>query len=144
MHGHMARSSGTSQRWPGMMLLIAVWGSLAASASAALPSKATGHERGPETGEDGWVPPKRSTKNDIFKKWLGTWTCEGTAEGPQGTKTKYGVTWKWASVLGGRWYSAVYSRPRQGRVVAFEANVTVGYDRADKQYLLSSFDGFGG
>jgi hypothetical protein len=83
-------------------------------------------------------------ENDIFRKWLGTWTCEGTADGPQGTKTKYQVTWKWTSVLDGQWYAAVYARPRQGKVVAYQANITAGYDRADKKYLFASFDGFGG
>ena len=119
--------------------------SLVATLNAPAASIASDQAEGSrEAGDADWIPPKPPGESEIFQRWLGTWICEGTAEGPQGTKTKYNVTWKWTSVLGSQWYSAVYTRPRQGKVVALEANITVGYDRAEKKYLFTSFDGFGG
>ena len=145
MNKHFVWSRAGSPVWRAMALLVAMWGSMAVSANAAVPSTASnGSDLGRESGDGDWVPPKRSTENDIFEKWLGTWKCEGSAVGPHGTTTKYKVTWKWTSLLGGRWYSAAYARPRQGKVVAYKANITAGYDRTDKTYLLTSFDTFGG
>jgi hypothetical protein len=90
------------------------------------------------------APPKPAPENDMFKKSSGTWTCEGTAKGPEGPEAKYKATWTIKSTLGGHWYSVVYKRSKMGPMPSFEGNATIGYNVADKKYWFVGFDTLGG
>jgi hypothetical protein len=88
--------------------------------------------------------PKPAAENDMFKKLIGTWRCDGTGKGPDGSEMKFKTTWAWKSVLGGHWYTIVYKRAKAGPMPAFEGNATVGYNSADKKYAFIGFDSAGG
>jgi hypothetical protein len=89
-------------------------------------------------------PPKPAPENDVIKRSAGTWTCEGTAKGPDGNEMKYKSTWNVKSVLGGHWHSIVYKRAKSGPMPAFEGNATVGYNTAEKKYWFVGVDNMGG
>jgi hypothetical protein len=90
------------------------------------------------------APSKPAPENDVIKKSVGTWKCEGTAKGPDGADMKYKSSWTVKSILGGHWYGIVYKRSKMGPMSAFEGNATVGYDAADKRYWLVGVDSSGG
>ena len=90
------------------------------------------------------MPSKPAPENDIFKKSVGTWSCEGTAKGPEGQEMKYKSTWTVKSVLGGHWHSIVYKRSKMGPMPPFEGNATVGYNVVEKKYVFIGFDSAGG
>ena len=87
--------------------------------------------------------PKPAPENEVIKKSVGTWTCAGTAKGPDGQEIKYKSSWTIKSVLGGHWYAVVYKRSKMGPMPAFEGNATVGYNVADKKYWFVGVDTFG-
>jgi hypothetical protein len=87
---------------------------------------------------------KPAPENDIFKKSIGTWSCEGSGKGPDGAEMKYKSTWNIKSALGGHWHTIVYKRSKMGPMPPFEGNATVGYDTAAKKYLFIGFDNRGG
>ncbi len=89
-------------------------------------------------------PPKPAPENDMYKKWTGTWSCEGLGKGPDGKDMKHKSTWTWKSVLGGHWYTVVYKRAKSGPMPAFEGNATMGYNGADKKYTFIGFDNMAG
>ncbi len=89
-------------------------------------------------------PPKPAPENDMYKKWTGTWSCEGTGKGPDGKEMKHKSTWAWKSVLGGHWYTVVYKRAKSGPMPPFEGNATMGYDGIDKKYSFVGVDNMGG
>jgi hypothetical protein len=88
--------------------------------------------------------PKPAPENDMFKKWSGTWRCDGTGKGPDGKEMKFKTTWTWKSALGGHWYTVVYKRAKAGPIPAFEGNGLAGYDGVDKKYSFAGFDNMGG
>jgi hypothetical protein len=88
--------------------------------------------------------PKPAPENDVIKKGTGTWTCEGTAKGPDGKEMKYKSTWTVKATLGGHWYTIVYKRSKMGPLPPFEGNATVGYNVAEKKYTFVGFDSLGG
>jgi hypothetical protein len=88
--------------------------------------------------------PKPPAENDMFKKSSGTWTCEGTAKGPEGPEMKYKSTWTIKSILGGQWYSIVYKRAKSGPMPAFEGDANIGYNVAEKKYWMVGVDSLGG
>jgi nucleoid-associated protein YgaU len=87
--------------------------------------------------------PKPAPENDMFKKSSGTWNCEGSAKGPDGSEMKFKSSWTIKSILGGHWYSVVYKRSKMGPLPAFEGNGTIGYSQVDKKYWFVGFDTFG-
>jgi hypothetical protein len=89
-------------------------------------------------------PPKPAAENDMFKKVVGTWSCEGAAKGPDGKDMKSKTTWTWKSVLGGHWYTVVYKRAKSGPMSAFEGNATMGFNVAEKKYSFVGVDNMGG
>jgi hypothetical protein len=88
-------------------------------------------------------PPKVAPENDIIKKSVGNWSCEGSAKGPEGPEVKYKSTWTVKSSLGGHWYTIVYKRTKMGPMPAFEGNATIGWSAADKKYWFVGFDSYG-
>jgi Protein of unknown function (DUF1579) len=88
--------------------------------------------------------PKPPPENDVIKKSVGTWKCEGTAKGPDGAEMKYKSTWTVKPALGGHWYTIVYKRSKMGPMPAFEGNAFVGYKTVDKKYVFVGFDSLGG
>lgn len=89
-------------------------------------------------------PPPPAPENDIIKKSVGTWTCEGSVKGPDGTEHKFKSGWTVKSILGGHWYSVVYKRAKMGPMPAFQGNATVGYNTAEKKYWFVGVDDMGG
>jgi hypothetical protein len=85
--------------------------------------------------------PKPAPENDVIKKSVGNWSCEGTAKGPE---SKYKSTWSVKSILGGHWYGITYKRAKAGPMPAFEGNATIGYSVADKKYWFVGVDNMGG
>jgi hypothetical protein len=90
------------------------------------------------------APPKPAPENDVIKKSVGTWTCEGAVKMGDNPEAKYKSSWTVKSILGGHWYSIVYKRAKMGAGPAFEGNATVGFDAADKKYWLVGTDNMGG
>jgi hypothetical protein len=90
------------------------------------------------------TPPKPPAENDMFKKSSGTWSCEGTAKGPEGTEMKYKSSWAIKPIFGGQWYSIVYKRGKMGPLPAFEGNANIGYNVAEKKYWMVGVDSMGG
>jgi hypothetical protein len=90
------------------------------------------------------APPKPAPENDVIKKSVGTWSCEGTGKGPEGQEMKYKSSWTVKPALGGHWYSLVYKRMKMGPMPGFEGNATVGYNVAEKKYVFVGFDNMGG
>jgi hypothetical protein len=88
-------------------------------------------------------PPKPAPENEVIKKAAGTWTCAGTGKAPDGQEVKYKSTWGIKPTLGGHWYALVYKRSKMGPMPAFEGNATVGYNVADKKYVMVGFDNMG-
>lgn len=88
--------------------------------------------------------PKPSAEAEMFKKWTGTWSCEGSGKTPDGKELKYKSTWTWKSVLGGHWFGITYKHGKVGAMPAFEGNGFAGYDLSDKKYVFKGFDNFGG
>jgi hypothetical protein len=88
--------------------------------------------------------PKPAAENDLFKKSVGTWKCEGTAKGPDGAEMKYKSTWTVKPALGGHWYTIDYKRAKSGPMPAFQGNAFVGYKTVDKKYVFVGFDSLGG
>jgi len=88
--------------------------------------------------------PKPPAENDMFKKMAGNWHCEATDKMPDGKEMKSKTTWGVKSALGGQWYSVVYKRAKAGPMPAFEGNATLGYNTADKKYVMIGFDNMGG
>jgi hypothetical protein len=118
-------------------LLTASYQARAADPKPAEPAK-------PIEGAPVRMPMKPAAENEIFKKSIGTWTCEGTAKGPAGPELKYKSTWTIKSALGGHWHTIVYKRSKMGPVPPFEGNATVGYNGAEKKYVFVGFDSIGG
>jgi hypothetical protein len=87
--------------------------------------------------------PKPAPENDVIKKSAGSWKCTGVAKGPDGQEAKYKSSWTIRPVLGGHWFALTYKRSKMGPMPAFEGNATVGYNLADKKYVLVGFDSFG-
>lgn len=111
-------------------------------ALTAVSSIAMAEDNAPPAGA--MAAPKPAPENDAYKKWVGTFSCEGTGKGPDGKEMKYKTSWGWKSVLGGHWYTIVYKRPKAGPMPAFEGNATIGYDTANKRFLFSGVDNMGG
>jgi hypothetical protein len=88
--------------------------------------------------------PVPAPENDVIKKSAGTWTCTGTAKGPDGQEMKFKSSWTVKPTLGGHWYALVYKRAKSGPMPAFEGNAIVGYNTADKSYSFVGFDNMGG
>jgi hypothetical protein len=89
-------------------------------------------------------PPKVATENDVVKKGVGNWKCEGTAKMPDGQEMKYKSSWNVKSALGGHWYTITYKRAKMGPMPAFEGNAFVGYSTADKKYWFFGVDNMAG
>jgi hypothetical protein len=115
---------------------------MASAALAAEPAKPA--EPGAEKAGAPMPPRKPATENDVIKKSVGTWTCEGSAKGPDGQEMKYKSSWTVKSILGGHWYSIVYKRSKMGPMAPFEGNASVGYSLADQKYWLVGVDSTGG
>jgi hypothetical protein len=113
--------------------------SAAAPAGAAAPAAAA-----PAAAAPKMEAPKPPAENDMFKKMAGNWRCEATDKMPDGKEMKSKTTWGVKSVLGGQWYSVVYKRAKAGPAPAFEGNATIGYNTADKKYVMIGFDNMGG
>jgi hypothetical protein len=97
-------------------------------------------------GSPGAAPgqaPRPAAENELFKKSSGSWRCEGTAKTPDGQEVKYKSTWTVKPALGGHWYALVYKRSKMGPMPAFEGNATVGYNAAEKKFVLVGFDNHG-
>jgi hypothetical protein len=109
-----------------------------APAAAAPPAEKAAAPAAPMT------PPKPAPENEMFKKSSGTWNCEGTSKGPDGTESKYKSSWTIKPILGGHWYSVVYKRAKAGTRPAFEGDATIGYNTRDKKYALVGVDSMGG
>jgi hypothetical protein len=90
------------------------------------------------------TPPKPAPENEVIKKSAGTWSCEGTAKGPDGQEMKYKSSWTVKPTLGGHWFTVVYKRSKSGPMPAFEGNATVGFNVAEKKYAFVGFDNLGG
>ena len=116
----------------------------AATPPAAAPSAAAPAGAAPAAAPPKMEAPKPPAENDMFKKVAGTWHCDATDKMPDGKEMKVKTTWTWKSVLNGQWYSVVYKRAKAGPAPAFEGNATIGYNVADKKYVMIGFDNMGG
>ena len=122
----------------------------AATPPAAAPSAAAPAGAAPAAAPAAAAPvpkmeaPKPPVENDMFKKMAGNWHCEATDKMPDGKEMKSKTTWAVKSVLGGQWYSVVYKRAKAGTMPAFEGDATLGYNTADKKYVMIGFDNMGG
>jgi len=116
----------------------------AAAPSAAAPAGAAPAAAAPAAAPPKMEAPKPPAENDMFKKVAGTWHCEAASKTPDGKDVKVKTTWTWKSVLGGQWYSVVYKRAKAGPAPAFEGNATIGYNGAEKKYVMIGFDNMGG
>ena len=115
---------------------------------------ATSHAEAPKEGEKpageaaaghaAPMVPKPAPENDVIKKSVGSWSCEGVAKGPEGQEMKFKSSWTVKPALGGHWYALVYKRAKMGPMPAFEGNATVGYNLAQKKYVFIGFDNMGG
>lgn len=120
---------------------------LLTAASSALANADSKPAEAAKPAAEGAAPPmpgKPAPENDIFKKSIGTWSCEGVAKGPEGQEMKYKATWTIKSALGGHWHTIVYKRSKMGPMPAFEGNGFIGYNSADKKYRFVGFDSMGG
>ena len=125
-------------------LTAACWIS-AANAQPAKPEAAKPPAEGaaaPEKAPMG--PPKPAPENDVIKKSVGSWTCEGSGKGPDGQEHKYKSTWTVKPTLGGHWFTVVYKRAKMGPLPPFEGNASVGFNTAEKKYVFVGFDNLGG
>src|SRR4051812_45944368 len=146
-----ARSTNTTDGEDHMRNQMAMTAALAlltasAAATAAEPPKPAEAKPAAEKAAAPAAPmtaPKPAPENDVIKKSVGNWTCEGTAKGPEGPEMKYKSSWAVKSILGGQWYSIVYKRSKMGPMPVFEGNATVGWSAADKKYWFVGFDSFG-
>ena len=116
----------------------------AAAPSAAAPAGAAPAAAAPAAAPPKMEAPKPPAENDMFKKMAGNWRCDVTDKMPDGKEMKAKTTWAVKSVLGGQWYSVVYKRAKAGPAPAFEGNATLGYNTADKKYVMIGFDNMGG
>ncbi|HXU83827.1 MAG TPA: DUF1579 family protein [Polyangia bacterium] len=116
--------------------------SISIHARAAEPAKPA--EAAKPAAPEKMEPPKVAPENDVIKKSVGTWKCEGSAKGPDGAEMKYTSSWAVKSSLGGHWYSITYKRSKMGPMPAFEGNATIGWSAADKKYWFVGQDNMGG
>jgi hypothetical protein len=115
-----------------------------AAPSAAAPAGAAPAAAAPAAPAAKMEAPKPPAENDMFKKMAGTWRCEATSKMPDGKEMKDKTTWAVKSALDGHWYSAVYKRAKTATMPAFEGDATLGYNTADKKYVMVGFDNMGG
>src|SRR5690349_10393049 len=113
-----------------MTLLVVAFTAISTIASAEDKAPKAGAMAAPKAAAEApkaapMAAPKPAAENDMFKKWVGTWHCDGTGKGPDGADMKFKTTWTWKSILGGQWYSIDYKRPKSGPMPAFEGNATV-------------------
>ncbi len=88
--------------------------------------------------------PKPAPENDVIKKSVGTWKCTGSGKGPDGAEMKYTSTWTVKPALNGHWYALTYKRAKMGPMPAFEGQAVIGYNVAEKKYVMTGFDNMGG
>jgi hypothetical protein len=115
-----------------------------AAPSAAAPAGAAAPAAAPAAAAPKMEAPKPPAENDMFKKMAGNWRCETTSKMPDGKEMKAKTTWAVKSALDGHWYSVVYKRPKAATMSAFEGDATLGYNTADKKYVMVGFDNTGG
>lgn len=120
----------------------------AATPPAAGPSAAAPAGAAPAAAAPAAAPkmeaPKPPAEDDMFKKMAGSWRCETTSKMPDGKEMKAKTTWTVKSALDGHWYSVVYKRAKAGTMPGFEGNATLGYNTAEKKYVMIGFDNMGG
>jgi hypothetical protein len=90
------------------------------------------------------APPKPAPENDVIKKSVGSWSCEGGVKMGDNPEAKYKSTWTVKSILGGHWYSIAYKRMKMGGLGGFEGDATVGWDAVGKKYWFVGVDNMGG
>jgi hypothetical protein len=129
-----------------MMKKMAVVVVLAALSSAAMADKDKAAMNGEAKAVDAakMAAPKAPVENDVLKKWVGTWWCEGSSKGPDGTDMKYKTTWSVKSTLNGMWFAIDYKRPKDKAMPGFEGQAHIGYDSVGKRYMFFGADTMGG
>ncbi len=88
--------------------------------------------------------PKPPAQLEGFKMVAGAWKCDGSVKGPDGKDYKYTVAFNLAPVFGGFWYEATYDRSKVGAYPVMSMKLHMGYDAADKLYVISGIDSWGG
>ena len=116
----------------------------AAAPTAAAPAGAAPAAAAPAAAPPKMEAPKPPAENDMFKKMAGNWRCEATSKTPDGKEMKVKTTWAVKSALDGHWYSVVYKRAKAAAMPGFEGDATLGYNGADKKYVMIGFDNMGG
>jgi hypothetical protein len=96
--------------------------------------------------EDPPAPPsKPAAENDGLKLFVGSWTCEGTANLGPGKSVKIKATAKVKNELGGFWQSFVYTEHKsKDYPMAVTSMGTWGWEGQSKRFVRGEFQSSGG
>ncbi len=100
----------------------------------------------PAKAEEPPAPPsKPPVENDGLKMFVGSWTCEGTANLGPGKTVKVKATAKVKNELGGFWQSFVYTEKKtKDYPMAITAIGTWGWEAQSKKFVRGEFQSSGG
>jgi len=125
--------------------ILALWFSGLASAQGAAPAAKAEEQKPPAAMEI----PKPAPELDQLKLMAGDWICDGTmpagAMGPGSPAQKIKSTMKVKKSMDGFWYTMDYEEKKsKDHPVAIKAHGPMGYDPAQKKFIMFGVDNMGG